>query len=111
MECQVAGVDISNNVLEVAKEKALKQNIAVKFINSDCLSVELQENYYDSILSMTGFEFLEDIKSVYNHLMKFLKPNGSLVIGTIQKGSDWAKLYTSHIFKDTVYDYAKFFII
>jgi ubiquinone/menaquinone biosynthesis C-methylase UbiE len=107
MGCHVTGLDVSNNMLEAAKEKALQQQAAITFINSDCLAAALPEQY-DSILSMAGFEFLEDPQSVYNHLMQFLKPNGVLVIGTIQKGGEWEKLYSSGVFKGSVYEHARF---
>lgn len=108
MGCSVTGIDISERMLEAARQKALAQNLDITFIQADCLSVELPEAAFDSVLSMAGFEFLADPKAAYLHLMKFLKPGGILVIGTIQKGGDWEKLYTSPDFKGSAYEKARF---
>ena len=104
--CSVTGIDISEKMLEIANEKIKREKLNVELIKGDCSTVSLRENYYDAIISMAGFEFIPAPMSAYKHLLRFLKPNGYFIIGTIQKGSEWQKLYSS--LKETVYEYANF---
>jgi ubiquinone/menaquinone biosynthesis C-methylase UbiE len=104
--CNVTGIDISEKMLEIANEKIKREKLNVELIKEDCSTVSLRENYYDAIISMAGFEFIPTPISAYKNLLRFLKPNGYFIIGTIQKGSEWQKLYSS--LKGTVYEYANF---
>jgi len=106
MGCQVTGIDISEKMLEIAKEKVNKEKLDIEFIKEDCSIISLKNSYYDSIISMAGFEFIQNPIIAYNNLVKYLKPNGLFVIGTIQKDSEWQKLYSS--LKGSVYEYANF---
>jgi len=105
-DCDVTGIDISDKMLEIAKEKAKKEKCTIEFIKDDCSLISLQDNHYDFIISMAGFEFIHDPIIAYKNLFKYLKPGGDFIIGTIQKGSEWQKLYSS--LKGTVYEYANF---
>lgn len=104
--CNVTGIDISEKMLEVANEKIKKENLNIELIKGDCSTISLRENYYDSIISMAGFEFIRNQTTAYKNLVQFLKPDGYFIIGTIQKGGEWQKLYSS--LKGTVYEHANF---
>jgi ubiquinone/menaquinone biosynthesis C-methylase UbiE len=103
---QVTGIDISGKMLEIAKEEIDEEKLDIKLIEGDCSTISLEADYYDVIISMAGFEFIKNPISAYKNIMKYLKPGGFLFIGTIQKGSEWQKLYSS--LKGTVYEYANF---
>ncbi len=104
--CQVTGLDISKKMLEIAKEKIDREKLDIKLIEGDCSTISLEENYYDAIISMTGFEFIKNPITAYRNIMKYLKPGGFLFLAAIQKGSEWQKLYSS--LKGSVYEYANF---
>ena len=106
MGCKVTGIDISEKMLKFAKEKIEKEKLDINLLKDDCTTVLLEHNCYNSIISMAGFEFIKNPVIAFNNLMKYLKPNGSFIIGTIQSGSNWQKLYSS--FKGSVYEYANF---
>jgi len=110
MGCKVTGIDISEKMLKMAKEKIeIEKTLDIKILKGDCTTILLKNNYYDSIISMAGFEFIKSPKNAFSNLMKYLKPYGSLTIGTIQKDSQWQKLYSS--LKGSVYEHANFLSI
>jgi ubiquinone/menaquinone biosynthesis C-methylase UbiE len=104
--CEVTGLDISEKMIEIAESKNKKGNFNITLLRGDCSTISLRNNYYDAVISMAGFEFVENPGAAYKNLMKYLKPGGQFIIGAIQKGSEWQKLYSSS--QGTVYEYAKF---
>ncbi len=62
----ILGLDISKDMLMIAKNKALENNINILFIEQDMIDLELEEKF-DCILSMCdGINYIVDI----NDLMK-----------------------------------------
>jgi len=73
----VVGVDLYKEVLDIAREKALKNNVKIEFIQADVRSIDFHEEFdaatmfFSSISYMTTFEDLEKLlKNVYNALRK-----------------------------------------
>ncbi|MCL2383718.1 MAG: class I SAM-dependent methyltransferase [Oscillospiraceae bacterium] len=105
--CDVTGIDISDKMLEYAEEK-MKANLDICFKNMDVYNMDFEDNTFDSIISMATFEFIENEQEAYKNMLRVLKPNGTIVIGTIQKGGEWQKLYSSDVFKGSAYSFATF---
>jgi 2-polyprenyl-3-methyl-5-hydroxy-6-metoxy-1,4-benzoquinol methylase len=109
MGLSLVGIDISSSMLNLAREKSVKNNLNITLMNTDCETITFDKNIqFDGIISVAAFEFMKNPVKVYNNLKQYLKINAPFIIGTIQKGSDWHKLYTSSQFKDTVYANANF---
>jgi ubiquinone/menaquinone biosynthesis C-methylase UbiE len=106
MGCKVTGIDVSEEMLRRAESKIEKENLNIELLKGDCSIISLHNNYYDSIISMAGFEFINDSNTAHKNLTKYLKIGGQFIIGTIQKNSEWQKLYSS--LKGTVYEHARF---
>ncbi|MDR2072835.1 MAG: class I SAM-dependent methyltransferase [Spirochaetaceae bacterium] len=102
MGALVTGIDISPAMLKLAEEKKTQNNLAITFIQADCETAAF-DGCFDGIISMAVFEFLANPAGAYANLKQYLKPGAPFVIGTIQKGGAWQKLYTSSQFKDSVY--------
>ncbi len=111
MGCEVIGIDISNEMLNVAKKKSIEQNIDIEFLNMDLYSLKFEDNSFDAVISMTAFEFVEDVSSALKELFRVVKKEGQVLIGTIAGNSSWSELYKSVPFRDTVFKYAKFRIL
>jgi len=108
LECDVAGIDVSEKMLEVAKKKASETGYDICFKNMSGNLMNFNDDTFDKIICMAVFEFVENPEELYSNMLRVLKPNGTIVIGTIQKGGLWEKLYSSEAFKDTIYSYATF---
>lgn len=104
--CQVVGIDISKKMLDKAKSKYKGES--VDFYNMSSYNIDFSDIYFDAAISMTAFEFIYDPKRAYEEIKRVTKNNGSIIIGTIQKGGEWQEFYSSNIFKGTAYEKARF---
>ncbi len=74
----VAGVDISRNMIEVAREKLKGCN----GINLHCMAIEdftAPENSFDLVVSSLAFHYVKDIESLFRNIHAWLKDSGLLV--------------------------------
>lgn len=108
MGCQVTGVDISRNMLNLAREKASRLSSSARFLEMNGYQLQFEDQSFDSVLSMAAFEFISQPEIVFKELWRVIKPGGFIVIGTIQKGGAWAQLYSSDLCKGTAYEQAQF---
>ncbi len=102
----VTGLDISTDMLIVASEKSIDENLSIFYINQSMSELELIDNY-DLIYStndslnylLTEAEILSTFKSVY----KYLSNNGLFVfdLNTIYR----FKSYGNKVFKESTDDF------
>ncbi|HEY8350332.1 MAG TPA: class I SAM-dependent methyltransferase [Clostridia bacterium] len=77
----VVGVDISENMLDIAKEKARLRGSKVRFIKADISDPDIFANgKYDFIFSSTTFHYIEDIKSLFLNISNALDDNGVCIV-------------------------------
>lgn len=106
--CQVIGVDTSDGMLNVAREK-MKDMTNVDFKEMDVSALDFEDETFDVVVALTSFEFMEDKQSAFNEMWRVLKSGGQLVIGTISRSGSWGQLYRSSEFeKDPIYSKAEF---
>nr|WP_300094551.1 class I SAM-dependent methyltransferase [Sedimentibacter sp.] len=111
MGCNVTGIDISDNMLDIARKKAAEENLPIKFLHMDLNDLKFKENEFDAVFSMAAFEFVDDkdAPKALQGMLRVVKEGGQVLIGTISSNSSWGKLYQDENFnKDTVFKYAKF---
>lgn len=80
----VTGIDFVEKNIEIANQHAMDSKLNIKYIKEDLDSFSLKEKY-DVILILEVLEHLDDWKSFIKKLKKNLKPNGILIISTINK--------------------------
>lgn len=95
--CQVIGVDISEDMLSVAREKMSD----VCFVHSSVYGLPFPEDKFDLVFSMATFEFIEEFEAAYFEMQRITKPGGHIFIGTINGDSSWGELYTSKEYKES----------
>ncbi len=108
MGCKVTGIDISNEMLNVARKKSAEQNLDIEFLNMDLYNLEFEDNTFDAVISMTAFEFVEDVPKALEELFRVVKKDGQILVGVIAGNSSWSELYESEAFQNTVFKYANF---
>lgn len=112
------GVDLSSNMIELAKVYRAKQEPAVQhrcqFRVEDATTMPYPENFYDVLYSRDTILHIEDKKSLFEDFYKTLKPGGLLFItdychgepsGHTQRFKDYVK-QRGYILK-TVPEYGK----
>ncbi|WP_051690935.1 class I SAM-dependent methyltransferase [Photorhabdus australis] len=76
--CQYTGIDISKNMLEIAKNKYPECH----FIHGDCSNMPyINDNSVDNIISLNGvFSHIINYKDAIHEMWRTLKPGGNLFI-------------------------------
>lgn len=104
----VIGVDVSGEMLAIAKKRAAADGLEIEFITMDAHRLDFADESFDCAFSMAVFEFLQDPEKALEEMFRVTEPGGTIIMGTINRESDWGRLYTSPAFKEnTVFKYAK----
>jgi len=91
--CKVLGVDISADMLAIARCKAEQEQLPIELLEMDVYDLRFADNSFDGVISMAAWEFIKDEETAFAQLYRVLKPGGKLLIGTINQNSPWGKLY------------------
>jgi ubiquinone/menaquinone biosynthesis C-methylase UbiE len=92
--CQITGIDISEEMLKIAREKASKNHdLSMEFKLMDVNQLDFDDATFDAVFSMTAFEFIKEPAHGYAEMFRVLKPGGQLLIGVIRKDSNWGEYY------------------
>lgn len=73
----VIGVDLSKNMLDVAKQKTNAQ--LIEYLNMPIEDFDYQENFFDIVISSLVFHYIEDFDSIIKKIKKYLKSDGLLI--------------------------------
>lgn len=108
--CLVTGIDISKEMLLVAKNKCKDLNIQIDLILGDVESLPFSDNSFDAVVSVAVLEFVRDKYKAIEEMFRVTKRNGKVVIGFLNRESPWGELYLSEDFqRNTVFKYAYLF--
>ncbi|TFG35106.1 MAG: class I SAM-dependent methyltransferase, partial [Parcubacteria group bacterium] len=77
---KVIGIDLSEKSLEIAQERAVKENLEsrIEFLKMDCEKMEFPDKYFDIIFDGGTFSSL-DTERAYPELSRVLKKDGYLI--------------------------------
>ena len=80
--CQVVGVDISEQMLNIGRKKIRKKNLqkSVSLQNGDAENLNYNDNFFDLITIGFGVRNFQDLEKGLGESFRVLKPNGSLII-------------------------------
>lgn len=73
----VVGVDISEKMLEVAREKTSFANVS--YIRESIENVSFEENQFDVVISSLAFHYLASFEEIVRQIKGYLKPGGQLI--------------------------------
>ena len=82
------GLDISLPMLRRAGEKA--KGYPFEMVLGDISNLPFRENFFDKVVSVTTFEFIEDAKGALRELFRVTKKQGWVVVATLNSLSPWA---------------------
>ena len=92
----VVGIDISQHMLKVAKEKTHFSE--VEYICGAIEDMDFKEESFDIVLSSLAFHYIKDYKELIEKINKVLKPNGILIF-TVEH-----PVFTAYGTQDWYYD-------
>jgi SAM-dependent methyltransferase len=90
----VIGVDLAKQLLELAREKAIKQRLRnITFEVGDMLSLRFPTESFDAVVCVFGIFFVPDMPRAVSELWSRIRPGGKLAMTTwgpnfFQPGSD-----------------------
>lgn len=93
MGCSVAGVDVSENMLAVARIKAASEGVEAEFAIMDALALGFADETFDAAVSMAAFEFIADRKKALEEMFRAVKKGGAVLVGSINRESSWGEMY------------------
>lgn len=80
---EVQGIDISTNMIEIAKRKAVERNATnVNFAQSTIFDQSFRKESFDVILALNILHLVEKSPAVLNTICDLLKPGGLFVSAT-----------------------------
>ncbi|HZK57850.1 MAG TPA: methyltransferase domain-containing protein [Clostridia bacterium] len=107
--CRVVGIDISEEMLRKAREKAKLKNLDIDFLNMDAYNMSFSDEKFNGVFSMAAFEFFREPQKAYDEMYRVLKQNEHLLVGTINRESKWGEFYISKSLQEnSIFRYAHF---
>lgn len=98
------GVDISKEVLKLAKEKN------IKVVTGQAEQLPFKNNKFQSVYLIVTICFVKNPKKVVNETKRILQNQGTIQLGLILKESPWAEHYKEKAEKGNIfYKNAKFY--
>jgi len=101
--CTVKGIDISNGMLEVGREKLQKRSIeGIELIQADSAEIPFESNSFDVAIVAFGVRNFENLKAGLTEMQRVLKPGGEIVVLEFSKPKSFPfkqiyNFYFSHI--------------
>ena len=81
----VTAVDTSKSLIDVAKKRALDQNLKINYKVSDIVSLKNKGTKFDIIISLEVIEHVDDYKVFLNNIFSCIKKNGIIIISTMNR--------------------------
>lgn len=78
----ILGVDISEGMMEVGRQKVSKIGLSdkISFSKQDCMALDLADNSFDAAMVAFGVRNFEDLDKGLKEIRRVLKPGGELMI-------------------------------
>jgi 2-polyprenyl-3-methyl-5-hydroxy-6-metoxy-1,4-benzoquinol methylase len=78
----VTGVEVSTDLIEIARLRAQSENVEVDFLNLDSRSAWQRMDFYDAVIAVDVLEHVEDPNEVFKVCQSILRPGGILILTT-----------------------------
>lgn len=95
-QSHVHGIDLSNNMMEVAKrhlESRPNLKNRIKFEIKDCTTCSFEENSFDLIYSRDALLHIERKDQLFQNILNWLRPGGQILFTDYVRGED-GRLYS-----------------
>jgi ubiquinone/menaquinone biosynthesis C-methylase UbiE len=80
---RVIGVDLSENLLELAQQKAIARQLGnIEFLKADMTELPFEDECYDAVIIVFGIFFVPDMVGQIGKLWRLVRPGGKLAVTT-----------------------------
>jgi demethylmenaquinone methyltransferase / 2-methoxy-6-polyprenyl-1,4-benzoquinol methylase len=76
----IVGVDFCRPMLQIAKDKASRQRLAIPFIEGDALQLPFADQSFEAATIAFGLRNLASVEAGFQELFRVLKPGGSVAV-------------------------------
>lgn len=79
---KITGIDISQKMLEIGREKVLKENLGTKIelLAGDGETINFAEDTFDAVMVAFGVRNFQHLQKGLGEILRVLKPGGKLVV-------------------------------
>jgi demethylmenaquinone methyltransferase / 2-methoxy-6-polyprenyl-1,4-benzoquinol methylase len=86
---KITGVDISDQMLAVGREKIAKlgHSDKIELLSGDSENLKFQDNYFDAVIVSFGVRNFENLEKGMSEIRRVLKPGGLLIVLEFSKPS------------------------
>ena len=79
---KIIGVDISEGMLSVGREKLIKKNLTdkIELLSGDSEVLPFEDNFFDAVIVSFGVRNFENLEKGLSDMLRVLKPGGKVVI-------------------------------
>lgn len=84
---QVTGVDIAEGLLDVARDKARAEGLAIEYVHGDAESLPFENGEFDAVISTFGVMFASRPEAAATELARVCRPGGRIALATWLSGS------------------------
>ena len=90
---KVIGINISEEEIMVAREKAEKKGTRINFIVGDLTNIPFKDNIFAQIVSLDTLEHIRDDDRIFQEFARLLKVLGKLIISVPRGATNSAELF------------------
>lgn len=106
----VTGIDSSEEMLSMAKNKTKDSILPIHFHKAEAESLPFEDDSFDLVISVNSLEFVNDQTSCFKESYRVLKKGGKAIFCVLNDESLWINtLKKQPEFANSVYKDAKFF--
>lgn len=109
---KITGIDISNKMLEVGRQKIDKQGLGEKItlLNGDSETINFPDNSFDAVTVAFGVRNFENLEKGLSEIRRVLKPGGKLVVLEFSKPkTKWFRWFYNIYMKIVAPQFGKMF--
>lgn len=94
---EVIGLDLSDVVLELARDNARKSEVSsrVTFEHGDAEEMPFEDGTFDLVMSSNTLHLIENPVRMFDEIQRVLKPTGGFFISDLRRS--WLGILTKHI--------------
>ena len=98
----ITGIDISEGMLEVARQKARQQDMRMTFAKEDCNALSYPDNHFDAVTAAFGIRNFQNLEQGLSEMYRVLKPAGMFCVLELTTPVSFPMKQLFHIYSNLI---------
>jgi demethylmenaquinone methyltransferase/2-methoxy-6-polyprenyl-1,4-benzoquinol methylase len=98
----ITGIDISEGMLEVARQKAEKEHLQLTFAKEDCNALSYPDNHFDAVTAAFGIRNFQNLEQGLAEMYRVLKPGGMFCVLELTTPVSFPMKQLFHIYSNLI---------